>query len=86
MRRRVVTEGFLRAYRSFLRKYSNLEPKVEDIIDRIANGDRSLRAHKLHGKLAKLYAASVTQSYRIVFALESDAVIFIDIGSHDEVY
>lgn len=49
--------------------------------------DPSLRTHKLHGILADYYAFSVAPDCRIIFKkLLEDTFLFVDIGSHDEVY
>ncbi|HEU5053187.1 MAG TPA: type II toxin-antitoxin system YafQ family toxin [Hanamia sp.] len=48
-----------------------------------------LRTHKLSGKLEGLFAFSVGDDKRVVFYFTRDKpkkAIFIDIGSHDEVY
>ena len=63
-----------------------MEEKVEQAMERVASGSRLAHTHTLHGSLKGFYSARISQSYRLVFALEPDAVIFIDIGSHDEVY
>ena len=55
-------------------------------MNRLVAGDPHLRIHALHTPFNGFYATRITQSYRLVFAFEPDAVIFIDIGSHDEVY
>jgi len=87
MKRRLAGASFLKTYGAFLRKHPELEQKVEDVMDRIAAGERAgLSTHTLHGKLGGFHSARISQTYRLVFALEPDAVIFIDIGSHDEVY
>ncbi len=87
MRRRLATTNFIRMYGAFLRKHPELEEKVEEVMERVAADTRAAaRAHALHGKLAGFYAVRVSQSYRLMFALEPDAVIFIDVGSHDDVY
>jgi addiction module RelE/StbE family toxin len=61
---------------------------VFDAIERFETNpkDSRLRAHKLHGTLAGLYAIAVRYNLRAVFGTKGDAVIFFDIGSHDEVY
>ena len=48
--------------------------------------DARLKVHKLTGKLAGLFAASIIHEYRVVFYLENDKIIFLAIGTHDEVY
>jgi len=46
-----------------------------------------LRTHKLGGKLAGKWAFSVDDDYRVLFEfIDSDSVLLIDVGTHDEVY
>lgn len=48
-----------------------------------------LKAHKLSGKLKGLWSFSIERDVRIVFYFTKDKppkAIFVDIGSHDEVY
>lgn len=48
---------------------------------------KSLRTHKLSGKLRNLWSFSVEFDLRIIFYFEkSDKCVFIDIGTHEEVY
>jgi addiction module RelE/StbE family toxin len=43
--------------------------------------------HKLKGKYSELWSFTVQYDLRIVFGFENDnTAIFIDIGTHDEVY
>ena len=47
----------------------------------------SLNTHKLHGKEKEVWAFSVNRAYRIKFLfLKNGAVLFLDIGTHDNVY
>lgn len=49
--------------------------------------DRSLRTHKLSGKLKDLWSFSLEYDLRVIFYFaEKDKVVFVDIGKHDEVY
>lgn len=87
MRRKFATQKFLRSYGSFLEKHPELEAKTEKVMAQIVAGQTAgLRAHSLHGPPKGFHAARISDDYRLIFALESDAVTFIDIGSHDEVY
>ena len=87
MRRRLATASFLKTYGAFLRKHPELESKIEEVMEKLAAGERAgLGVHALHGNLASFYSARISQAYRLVFALSPEAVTFIDIGSHDEVY
>ena len=48
-----------------------------------------LKTHKLSGKLKELWSFSIEYDVRVVFYFTKDKppkAIFIDIGSHDEVY
>ena len=46
----------------------------------------SLRTHRLKGALAECFASSLSREYRIVFVFDTARVLFIDIGTHDDVY
>jgi addiction module RelE/StbE family toxin len=49
--------------------------------------ETSLRTHKLSGRLNDLWSFSVEYDLRIVFYFaDENKVVFIDIGTHDEVY
>jgi mRNA-degrading endonuclease YafQ of YafQ-DinJ toxin-antitoxin module len=51
--------------------------------------ESKLKTHKLSGKLKGLYSFSVHSSLRVVFYFTKDnpvKAIFVDIGTHDEVY
>jgi len=46
-----------------------------------------LKAHKLKGKLKNCYAFYITPNIRIIFKfLNKSTAIFINIGTHDQVY
>lgn len=48
---------------------------------------RSLRVHKLSGKLQNMWSISITKSIRMIYLLiNDDEAYFFDIGTHDEVY
>ncbi|MEK7586985.1 MAG: type II toxin-antitoxin system mRNA interferase toxin, RelE/StbE family [Patescibacteria group bacterium] len=49
--------------------------------------DPRLETHKLHGKDKEHWAYSVDQKYRIKFLfLDNGYVLYLTIGTHDEVY
>ena len=49
--------------------------------------DPQLRTHKLTGELNNLWSFSVEYDCRVIFRfLEKDNILFVDIGTHDEVY
>ncbi len=84
MREITTTPRFERRLVSFVKRHPAFKDKIRGIMKGVARG--SHRVHALHGDMRGLYATHISQSYRLIFALEPDSVIFIDIGSHDEVY
>lgn len=46
-----------------------------------------LRAHKLSGNLKDIWSFSIGYDLRVVFYFEtSTRIVFMDVGTHDEVY
>ena len=49
--------------------------------------DSRLKTHKLHGKDKEHWAFWIDYHYRIKFTfLKDDQALFLDVGTHDEVY
>lgn len=46
----------------------------------------SLRLHKLRGNLGICWSISINKSVRLVYKESNDSYVFIDLGTHDEVY
>lgn len=87
MRQKRATTKFLRSLKYFLERHPDLEERVGEIMNKIVAGEHTgLFVHTLHGPLKGLHSARISKQYRVVFALEPNIVVFIDIGSHDEVY
>ena len=84
MREVVTTPRFDKRLVSFAKRHPEFKELVRKLMSDIALGES--KTHVLHGVMRGSRAARISQQYRLVFVLESDAVIFIDIGSHDEVY
>ena len=81
--------SFNRAFKRKVRKDRSVEQKFWDKVEVfIAHPfHRSLRTHKLSGNLDELWSFSVEYDLRVIFYFEADdRVVFVDIGSHDEVY
>lgn len=94
MRELVLTPKFRRAFRKFVRNDSTLQVKIEQTLVKMQEDvfSPSLGTHKLSGNLHGLRACSCGYDCRIVFIIESDlqtqseVIILLDIGTHDEVY
>lgn len=77
----------------FDKRYKKLPPKIKEKakerekIFREDAFDSRLRTHKLHGKEKDVWAFWVDCTYRIKFIfLENGYILFLDIGTHDDVY
>jgi mRNA interferase YafQ len=90
MRTLIWDESFRRALKKSLKKRPQLQEKIADILNLLAIDPftPALKTHKLQGELKGLWACSVEYDCRVIFAFNpgADAIILIDIGSHDEVY
>jgi addiction module RelE/StbE family toxin len=94
MRTVLWDDSFRRALKRLVRKNPRIQSKVTAVLLTLEADPftPSLKAHKLQGELKDLWACLVDYDCRIVFAFEpiqdadQDAIVLIDIGSHDEVY
>ena len=48
--------------------------------------DSRLGTHKLHGKDCENWVYRITRKIRIKFVFIGDQVLYLEVGSHDEVY
>ena len=94
MRDLVLTPKFKRAYRRFVRRNQRLKERIDTTLAQMQLDvfAPALGTHKLSGNLFGLLACSCGYDCRIVFTIEQDsesnieAIILLDIGTHDEVY
>ncbi len=86
----IFTESYTRRAERFLKQHPDMLGVYEKTLQllELNPSHPSLRLHKLKGKLKDLHSVSVTLSCRITlsFALIEEAIVLIDIGTHDEVY
>ena len=83
-----------RTFKRLIRKSPQLRPLIEKTLRQLAEDPyhSSLRTHKLVGDLSDIWACSVDYNHRILFEFvqkaesELDAILLLNIGSHDEVY
>jgi len=86
--------GFRRGFKKAVRKDPYLQEKIFATLEKLSElpFNRELKTHKLHGKLAGLWACEVEYDCRIVFTFEKEPdsgkelIVLADIGTHDEVY
>ncbi len=81
--------SFKRAFKKRIQGNTDLEAKFWQKLEQFTINpfDPSLKNHKLSGKLKNLWSFSVDYDERVLFYFtEDEKAVFVDIGSHDEVY
>jgi mRNA interferase YafQ len=79
------TKHFLRAFKKLSYELQNKAIIQIDLFQEYPKHS-GLKIHKLSGKMDGLYAFWVTNKVRIIFLPKENIVLFLDIGTHDEVY
>lgn len=86
----ITTRHFMRSAKKFIRKHPDLRDRLVNVIDDLKDDpfQPHLELHALGGKLEGVFTASISYSYRLTLSLKitKKEIIFLDIGSHDEVY
>lgn len=88
------TPKSLRAFKRIIRKQPNFRPLIEQTLQQLAEDPfhPSLHTHKLKGDLSNIWSCSINYSYRILFEFvknpkdREEAILLLNLGSHDEVY
>ncbi|MBH8562149.1 type II toxin-antitoxin system YafQ family toxin [Nostoc sp. CENA67] len=94
MRLLVLTPKFKRAFHKFVKRNAELQQRIEETLQQMEADvfAAALGTHKLSGKLDGLQACSCGYDCRVVFSIEldvetnSEVIVLLDIGTHDEVY
>lgn len=83
------SSSFKRAFQKRIKNNIEIEDRFWTRLDWFTQDpfDPRLRTHKLSGELADLWSFSVTYDVRVIFYFPGEEkAVFIDIGTHDEVY
>jgi addiction module RelE/StbE family toxin len=94
MRELILTTYFAKRFSKIIGKNPRLLARVQAVLDALQENPfaPALETHKLKGKLENYFACTVAYDLRIVFRFEGreppevDAVVLLNIGTHDEVY
>ena len=94
MRPLVLTPKFKRAFRRFVKRNAALQQRIEETLQQMEADvfAPTLATHQLSGKLDGLQSCSCGYDCRVVFSIEketqtnSEVIVLLDIGTHDEVY
>ena len=80
---------FKRSFKKRIKGSRDLETKFWQKLEQftIDPFHPSLKTHKLSGKLKEFWSFSVDYDERVLlYFIEDNKAVFVDIGSHDEVY
>jgi len=83
------SSSFKRAFKRKIKGNSLLETRFWERLEIFQNNpfDQTLRTHKLSGRLKDLWSFTIEYDLRVVFPfLDGDRALFVDIGTHQEVY
>jgi mRNA interferase YafQ len=94
MRPLVLTPKFKRAFRKFVKRNAGLQQSIEETLQQMEADVFALNlgTHKLSGKFNGLQSCSCGYDCRVIFSIEQDTemnsevIVLLDIGTHDEVY
>jgi len=85
----VLNSAFRKSFKRKVRGNKKLEQRFKDRVIIFQNDpfDPRLRTHQLSGQLQNLWSFSVDYDCRVIFSfVEKNRAIFLDIGTHEEVY
>jgi proteic killer suppression protein len=80
---------FQRAFRKRIKGNTDLQARFWQKIEQFQQDpfQPTLRTHKLSGKMKNTWSFSIEYDARVIFYFTDDGkAVFIDIGTHDEVY
>lgn len=83
------SSSFKRAFKKRMKGNVDLEARFWQKLEQFTADpfEPSLRTHKLSGTLKDSWSFSIDYDTRVVFYFTDDgSAVFVDIGSHDEVY
>lgn len=82
----VETKEFKTNYRKRIAKNEQLKKEFLQSIRGFLDDRSSVSDHQLKGKMKLFRAFSINDDYRIVYIEEDDRFIFLNVGTHKEVY
>ena len=86
----IYTDSYFKKAEAFLKKHPEMIGQYEKTLRllELNPGHPSLKLHKLKGKHTQLYAVAINISYRIslLFMIQDNTVVPVNVGPHDEVY
>ena len=84
----VFSRKFLKSYKSRIQSNTKMAAKFDQRYALFQQGEKGypLDDHPLTGKLAGKRAFSIAPDVRVIYEKVGNAVIFLEIGGHNQVY
>jgi mRNA interferase YafQ len=94
VRKLITTPKFNRSLRKFTKRNSELRERVQKTLEQMTENvfAANLDTHKLGGSLDGVNACSCGYDCRVLFSIEQDleteseVIVLLDVGNHDDVY
>jgi mRNA interferase YafQ len=94
VRKLITTPKFNRSLRKFTKRNSELRERVQKTLEQMTEDvfAANLDTHKLSGSLDGINACSCGYDCRVLFSIEQDpeteseVIVLLDVGNHDDVY
>jgi mRNA interferase YafQ len=94
VRKLITTPKFNRSLRKFTKRNSELRERVQKTLEQMTEDvfAANLDTHKLGGSLDGINACSCGYDCRVLFSIEQDSetesevIVLLDVGTHDDVY
>lgn len=87
MRKKVqFSRRFQGSYKARIFKDEQLTKHFWECVEAFLTDRTSVDDHQLEGKMGKFRAFSITDDIRVVYLETADYFLFINVGTHEEVY
>ena len=82
------SKTFRKHFRARIAPNKNLTQQFADRVYLFTQGERGhpLNDHALQGNKEGLRSFSIRGDVRVIYTIEDDGIVFLDVGSHNQVY
>lgn len=81
-----TSRQFERHYQKYVSKNEQLVEAFQEGVDGFFEDPESVKDHELEESMKDRRAFWINNEYRVVYRIKGDEVIFVDIGTHEQVY
>lgn len=81
-------KDFQKAYKKLIKSNPRLKDKIISRLHLFLDNPKNflLKDHALVGEMEELRSFSITSDIRIIYVRYNDLIVFLDIGTHNQVY